>query len=75
LWVTFRFSDNAAVPGHRTFVVVASTAIFGRLRRRRGRVHAIKLADPLWRSLAAKFFVRPKRVRSSGDKAIEEALF
>jgi hypothetical protein len=27
----------------------------------------------LWRSLAAKFFVRPKRVRSSGDKAIEEA--
>ena len=25
--------------------------------------------------LAAKFFVRPKRVRSSGDKAVEEALF
>ena len=73
MWVTFRFSDNAAVPGHRTFV--ASTAIFGRLQRRRGRVHAIRLADPLWGSLAAKFFVRPKRVRSSGDKAIEEALF
>jgi hypothetical protein len=37
--------------------------------------HFSLYAGPFVAQLAAKFFVFPKRVRSSGNKGVEEALF